>query len=64
MFYMIFSILCATTAFYAEMNEPESKFESIPSALWWAIVTMTTVGYGDIFPTTGTNFDNIFFIKI
>lgn len=53
MFYMIFSILCATTAFYAEMNEPGSKFESIPSALWWAIVTMTTVGYGDIFPTTG-----------
>jgi voltage-gated potassium channel len=33
-------------------GEPPSSFTSIPQAMYWAIVTMTTVGYGDIVPTT------------
>lgn len=37
-------IIFSTIMFYAEKNVPETKFKSIPSAFWYTIVTMTTLG--------------------
>ena len=50
-FIMIGMVIFSTLIFYAEFNRPE-QFEDIPTGFWWAIVTMTTVGYGDVHPTT------------
>ncbi|KAM4572739.1 A-type voltage-gated potassium channel KCND2-like isoform 2-T3 [Odontesthes bonariensis] len=45
-------IIFATVMFYAEKGSPSSKFTSIPAAFWYTIVTMTTLGYGDMVPKT------------
>ncbi len=46
-------IVAASMLYYAENSAQPKNFSSIPAAMWWAICTLTTVGYGDIFPTTG-----------
>lgn len=38
--------------YYAERYAQPEEFSSIPAAMWWAICTLTTVGYGDVFPVT------------
>lgn len=38
----------------AEQNAPGANITTFGDAIWWAFVTITTVGYGDYFPTTGT----------
>ncbi|CAH8824511.1 unnamed protein product [Trichobilharzia szidati] len=53
-FLMVFIVIFAALMYYAERFQynPQNDFASIPVGLWWAIVTMTTVGYGDQVPKT------------
>lgn len=52
--FVVFMLLMTSTVMYYVENElqPE-KFSSIPETMWWSIATLTTVGYGDVYPLTG-----------
>jgi len=45
-------ILASSALYYAEREVQPDHFGSIPEAAWWGIVTLTTVGYGDLAPVT------------
>lgn len=45
-------VLTASLMYYAERDAQPDKFTSIPATMWWAVVTLTTVGYGDLVPVT------------
>ncbi len=51
MFLVIF-VLAATLAYVFERDAQPEAFGSVPRAMWWAITTLTTTGYGDLVPVT------------
>ncbi len=54
MFLLTIAMLIASTGIYLfEKDAQPDKFSSIPEAMWWAIATLTTIGYGDVTPVTG-----------
>ena len=52
LFVVILDISIGTLMYMIEGDIPGSEFSNIPQSIYWAIVTMTTVGYGDITPIT------------
>ncbi len=49
---MVFIYLSAVGIYYFENPAQPEQFKSVFHSLWWAVATLTTVGYGDIYPVT------------
>lgn len=50
----ILLVLSSTLMYFIESDVQPDKFENIGQALWWSVATLTTVGYGDVYPITAT----------
>jgi voltage-gated potassium channel len=49
---LVLLLFSATALYYAERAAQPDTFGSVPQAAWWALETLTTVGYGDAIPAT------------
>ncbi|MCQ2164255.1 MAG: ion transporter [Bacteroidales bacterium] len=52
LFVVLLVICLGTMMFMVEGNNPGTSFNNVPNSIYWAVVTLTTVGYGDITPVT------------
>ena len=52
-FVVMILIVASLLIYYAEHDAQPDKFTNAFSGVWWAVATLTTVGYGDIYPVTG-----------
>ena len=46
-------VLCSSLVYFVEHGNQPEAFASIPQSMWWTIITLTSVGYGDVYPTSG-----------
>lgn len=49
---LVILLTAGSLMYWAEGDVQPDKFGSIPRAMWWAIITVTTIGYGDTYPVT------------
>ena len=49
---IIILVFASSLIYFAENKAQPEVFSSIPHAMWWGVITLTTVGYGDIYPVT------------
>ena len=52
LFLLLLVVLASSLMYFIEHAAQPQAFSSIPAAMWWSVMTLTTVGYGDIYPTT------------
>ena len=49
---LILLLFASTAIYFLERDAQPEKFGWVPAAAWWALATLTTVGYGDVVPIT------------